>query len=151
MYVRYHTNSRYPNNGFKARAKIGNTPHHLYQHSKQFYQGVCGGTRYLGKSGTAVIRSPDYPGHYRKNVDCEWVVRGPPGPLHAICSFILILSVFGFFPYQSLKNWNSKNRFFNIQLTFQDFHCFFLQIFSPNKTSRNFLIKLAFLLNLFLL
>ena len=94
MYVRYHTNSRYPNNGFKARAKIGNTPHHLYQHSKQFYQGVCGGTRYLGKSGTAVIRSPDYPGHYRKNVDCEWVVRGPPGPLHAICSFILILSVF---------------------------------------------------------
>ena len=41
--------------------------------------GVCGGTRYLGKSGTAVIRSPDYPGHYRKNVDCEWVVRGPAG------------------------------------------------------------------------
>ena len=80
MYVRYHTNSRYPNNGFKARAKIGNTPHHLYQHSKQFYQGVCGGTRYLGKTGTAVIGSPDYPGHYRKNVDCEWVVRGPPGP-----------------------------------------------------------------------
>ena len=49
MFVRFFTNSRYPNNGLKARVKIG----------------VCGGTRYLGKTGSVEIMSPAYPGHYR--------------------------------------------------------------------------------------
>ena len=50
MFVRFYTNSRYPNNGLKAKVKIG----------------VCGGTRYLGsKLDSVEIKSPDYPGHYR--------------------------------------------------------------------------------------
>ena len=47
--------------------------------TRDIFIGVCGGTRYLGKQGSVTIKSPDYPGHYRKNVDCEWTVRGPPG------------------------------------------------------------------------
>ena len=63
MYVRFFTDSRYPNNGFKAKVKIG----------------VCGGTRFLGKTGNVELKSPDYPGHYRSNVDCVWSIEGPPG------------------------------------------------------------------------
>ena len=44
-----------------------------------YVSGVCGGTRYLGKTGSVTLRSPDYPGHYRDNVDCVWSIRGPPG------------------------------------------------------------------------
>ena len=63
MYVKFFTDSRYPNNGFKAQVKIG----------------VCGGTRFLGKTGSVELKSPDYPGHYRTNVDCVWSIQGPPG------------------------------------------------------------------------
>ena len=63
MYVRFFTDSRYPNNGFKAKVKIG----------------VCGGTRFLGKTGSLELKSPDYPGHYRTNVDCVWSIQGPAG------------------------------------------------------------------------
>ena len=63
LYARFFTDSRYPNNGFKAKVKIG----------------VCGGTRFLGKTGSVELKSPDYPGHYRTNVDCVWSIQGPPG------------------------------------------------------------------------
>ena len=63
MYVRFFTDSRYPNNGFKATVKIG----------------VCGGSRYLTKSGSVDLKSPDYPGHYPSGLDCLWTIRGPAG------------------------------------------------------------------------
>ena len=63
LYIRFHTGAQSPNNGFHARVKIG----------------VCGGTRYIGKGGSEVLRSPDYPANYRSNVHCDWMLRGPPG------------------------------------------------------------------------
>ena len=99
MFVRFYTNSRYPNNGLSAKVKIGKKDSlaeilfgidldlqcSMYFHVKVNKWtivnclGVCGGTRYLGKTGSVDIQSPDYPGHYRSNVDCLWSIRGPVG------------------------------------------------------------------------
>ncbi|XP_041372182.1 cubilin-like [Gigantopelta aegis] len=60
MYIRLRTDNSIPRSGFSARYSIA----------------VCGG-RINGARGT--IMSPNYPGNYEANSDCEWIISAPVG------------------------------------------------------------------------